>query len=115
VASDNSLLGATITVAGLLSGADMVGALKTAPESDAYLLPAAAFNDDGVTLDGMGLSEIADGAGRENVVATDDVVGSVLDLTGGAVRDAATTNRAAPGNTTRGRESRGRIASEEER
>jgi putative radical SAM enzyme (TIGR03279 family) len=105
VASDNSLLGPAITVAGLLSGADMVGALKEAPESDAYLLPAAAFNDDGVTIDGKSLSEIADGAGRENVVATDDVVGSVLDLTG----------QAAPNDTTRGRESRGRIPSEEGR
>ncbi len=115
VASDNSLLGPTITVAGLLSGADMVGALKRAPESDAFLLPAAAFNDDGVTLDGMDLSEIADGAGRENVVATHDIVRSVLDLTGGAVPDAATTNRAASDNTTRGREPRGRIPSEEGR
>jgi len=115
VASDNSLLGPTITVAGLLSGADMVGALKRAPESDAYLLPAAAFNDDGVTLDGMGLSEIADGAGRENVVATDDIVRSVLDITGGPVRDATTGNRAVKDNTTRGRESRGRIPSEEGR
>jgi hypothetical protein len=55
-------------------------------------LPAAAFNDDGVTLDGMGLSEITEGAGRENVVVTDDIVGSVLNSRGGAVRDAATTN-----------------------
>jgi len=94
VASDNSLLGPTITVAGLLSGADMVGALKRAPESDAYFLPAVAFNDDGVTLDGMSLSEITTGAKRENVVATNDVVGSVLDITGGAARDAAATNRA---------------------
>jgi putative radical SAM enzyme (TIGR03279 family) len=94
VASDNSLLGPTITVAGLLSGADMVGALKRAPESDAYFLPAVAFNDDGVTLDGMSLSEITTGAKRENVVATDDVVGSMLDITGGAARDAAAANRA---------------------
>ena len=93
----------------------MVGALKRAPESDAYFLPAVAFNDDGVTLDGMSLSEITDGAGRENVVATDDIVESILDITGGAVRDAATTNRAASDNTTRGREPRGRIPSEEGR
>jgi len=72
----------------------MVGALKRAPESDAYFLPAVAFNDDGVTLDGMSLSEITTGAKRENVVATNDVVGSVLDITGGAARDAAATNRA---------------------
>ena len=115
VASDNSLLGSTVTVAGLLSGADMADALKKAPESDAFLLPAAAFNEDGVTIDGMSLSEIADGAGRENVVATDDVVGSVLDLRGGAPPGAATTNSAAPGNVARGRESRGRIQSEEGR
>ncbi|MCJ7818990.1 MAG: DUF512 domain-containing protein [Syntrophales bacterium] len=113
VASDNSLLGPTITVAGLLSGADMIDALKRAPESNAYLLPAAAFNEDSVTIDGMSLSEIADGTGRENVVATDDIVGSVLNITGGAVRDAATAKRAVSNNTTRGRESGGRIPSEE--
>ena len=115
VASDNSLLGPTVTVAGLLSGADMVEALRRAPESHAYLLPDAAFNEHGVTIDGMSLSEIADGSGRENVVATDDIVASVLDITGGAVRGAATTSRAASGNTTRGRESRGRIPPEEGR
>jgi len=103
VASDNSLLGPTITVAGLLSGADMIDALKRAPESDACLLPAAAFNEDGVTIDGMTEDEIANGAARKNVVATDDIVASVLDITNGAVRGAATAGRAPSDNTTRGR------------
>ncbi|MFH1689488.1 MAG: DUF512 domain-containing protein [Candidatus Eisenbacteria bacterium] len=93
VTSDNSLLGPTVTVAGLLPGADMVGALKKARESDAFFLPGAAFNEDGVTLDGMNLSEIADAAGRENVVATDDVVEAILDLRDGAIpRNAASDN-----------------------
>jgi putative radical SAM enzyme (TIGR03279 family) len=82
VASPNGLLGPTVTVAGLLSGADMVDALKSAPESDAFLLPGAAFNEDGVSLDGMTPPEIAAAAGRKNVTATDDLVGSILNLAG---------------------------------
>jgi len=84
VGSDNGLLGPSITVAGLLSGADLVEALKRAPEASAFLVPDVAFNEDGVTLDGMNLNEIAVEAGRENVVATDDIVGSILELTGRA-------------------------------
>ena len=86
VASDNSLLGPAVTVAGLMPGADMVDLLKRSPKSDAFLLPGAAFNADGVTLDGMNRHERAGAAGRENVVATDDVVGALLQLTRGADR-----------------------------
>ena len=99
VATDNSLLGPTITVAGLLSGADMVGALKEAPESDAFLLPDVAFNDDGVTIDDMDPSKIADRAGRENVMVTDDVVESVLNLMGQAAAGDATPRREPRGPT----------------
>jgi putative radical SAM enzyme (TIGR03279 family) len=92
VASDNSLLGPTVTVAGLVPGADMIDVLKRSTESDAFLLPGAAFNDDGVTLDGMNLSEIADAAGRENVLATDDIVGAILELTSGAAPESAASD-----------------------
>ena len=67
-----------------MPGADMVETLKASPPSDVFLLPGAAFNEDGVTLDGMSPGEIAGAAGRENVMATDDIVRSVLELTGGA-------------------------------
>ncbi|HYW68795.1 MAG TPA: DUF512 domain-containing protein [bacterium] len=80
VASPNGLLGPSVTVAGLLSGADMAEALRSAPESDAYLLPGAAFNEDGVSLDGMTPPQISNAAGRDNVAATEDVVGSILSL-----------------------------------
>lgn len=91
VASDNSLLGPSVTVAGLLPGADMADALRRSPESDAFLLPGAAFNEDGVTLDGMAVREIASAAGRENVTATDDIVEALLELTGGKASSSATS------------------------
>jgi putative radical SAM enzyme (TIGR03279 family) len=83
VASENTLLGPTVTVAGLLPGADMAETLKGATESDLYLLPAVAFNEDGVTLDGMTVGDIAGLAARGNVEATDDLVGAVLNQAGG--------------------------------
>jgi NifB/MoaA-like Fe-S oxidoreductase len=83
VASENTLLGPTVTVAGLLPGADMAETLKGATKSDLYLLPAVAFNEDGVTLDGMTVGDIAGLAARGNVEATDDLVGAVLNQAGG--------------------------------
>ncbi len=41
----------------------MVDALRRSPASDAFLLPGAAFNEDGVTLDGMSVREIAERSG----------------------------------------------------
>jgi putative radical SAM enzyme (TIGR03279 family) len=77
VASGNTLLGPSVTVAGLLSGADMAEALRGATQNDVHLLPGAAFNDDGVSLDDMTPEEVAAAAGRERVVATDDLVGAI--------------------------------------
>jgi len=76
IASPNTLFGRSVTVAGLVPGVDMVEALLRARDPDLALLPAAAFNVDGVTLDGMTAEEIASSAGR-TVVVTDDLVGAV--------------------------------------
>jgi NifB/MoaA-like Fe-S oxidoreductase len=89
-ACENSLLGPTVTVAGLLSGADMADAIRAAGPSDAYLLPSAAFNDGGLTLDGMTLCDIARASGRDRVTATDDLVGAVLELAGSRRREERT-------------------------
>jgi putative radical SAM enzyme (TIGR03279 family) len=72
--ASNRLLGPGVTVAGLLAGADMVAAIAALPPSDLTLLPRAAFNENEVTLDGRTVSEIGERAGRENVVATDDII-----------------------------------------
>ena len=84
VACNNTLLGPAVTVAGLLPGADMVRGLRGSPDADVFLLPGVAFNENRVTLDGMSPNEIRDRSRRHNLVVTDDIVGSVLDLASGA-------------------------------
>ncbi|MBD3367877.1 MAG: DUF512 domain-containing protein [Candidatus Eisenbacteria bacterium] len=75
---ENRLLGRSVTVAGLLSGADLVRGLSQAPEAGLYLLPGEAFNADGVTLDGMTVAEIAQAGGRRPVEASVDLVRAIL-------------------------------------
>lgn len=55
----NSLLGESITVAGLLAGRDILRALESAEPADFYLLPASALNDDGYFLDDLHLDQIS--------------------------------------------------------
>jgi len=57
-AVDNRLLGESVTVAGLLSGRDILAALHGAEKADVYLLPAAAVNQDGKFLDDITLEEV---------------------------------------------------------
>jgi NifB/MoaA-like Fe-S oxidoreductase len=81
---ENRFLGATVTVAGLLSGTDLARALREdAPEAGLYLLPAEAFNADGLTLDGMTVDDIARRAGRSPVEASGDLVRSLIEHAGG--------------------------------
>ncbi len=61
---DNGFLGETVTVAGLLSGRDVVEALKSVSNKMA-LLPDVMFNDDGLTLDDFTLEDIAKFSGIE--------------------------------------------------
>jgi putative radical SAM enzyme (TIGR03279 family) len=74
----NTLLGASVTVAGLLPGSDLARSLPRAGAFDLVLLPGEAFNENGLTLDGMTAGEIA--GGRRDVVATRDAVAALLDL-----------------------------------
>jgi putative radical SAM enzyme (TIGR03279 family) len=76
----NTLLGPTVTVAGLVPGRDMARALRAAEPADLALLPGEAFNEDGVTIDGMTVEDIAAAAGRENVAASRDIVSALTDL-----------------------------------
>jgi putative radical SAM enzyme (TIGR03279 family) len=73
----NDVLGATITVAGLLMGADLVRALHGHP-ADVTVLPRIAFDHpDGITLDDRTPAMIARALGRP--VALADALGDVLD------------------------------------
>ena len=90
LAVENTLLGPTVTVAGLLGGPDMARALAGAAPSDLTLLPGEAFTEDGLTIDGMTVETIARETGRENVIASTDIVGAILEHAG---RDGEETRR----------------------
>jgi len=77
VAAENELLGPSVTVAGLLSGADMARAVRSARPRGLVLLPGEAFNDAGLGLDGMTVEDIARESGADHVVSTQDLVGAI--------------------------------------
>jgi len=58
-AIENQFFGERITVAGLLTGRDVIEQLRGQDLGERLLLPAAMFNRDGLTLDGMTIGEIA--------------------------------------------------------
>ncbi len=49
----NSLFGPTTTTAGLLVGADVLGALRDRHDVDLALIPAETINEDGIFLDDL--------------------------------------------------------------
>jgi putative radical SAM enzyme (TIGR03279 family) len=79
LAVENELLGPRVTVAGLLSGRDLVRGLAAEPRSGLALVPAEAFNEDGLTIDGMTLEEIGEAAGRASVRAARDIIDALID------------------------------------
>lgn len=64
VAVRNRLFGASVNVAGLLGGAELVAALRGALPFELAVVPPEMLNADRVTLDGMDLEEIARRLGR---------------------------------------------------
>jgi len=58
-AVENRFFGEHITVAGLLTGRDVVEQLRGGDLGERLLLPAAMFNRDGLTLDGITLEDIS--------------------------------------------------------
>ncbi len=73
----NHLLGETVTVAGLLAGADIAAAIRDARTSDLFVLPGEAFNADGLTLDGSTIADIRGSAGTEHIEVSGDLVTTV--------------------------------------
>ncbi|MBN1901220.1 DUF512 domain-containing protein [Candidatus Sumerlaeota bacterium] len=66
----NKLLGAGVTVSGLMAGRDIVHAIKTHPNFDLYILPENCLNPDGVLLDDLTPSDIQKQTGRRIFVAS---------------------------------------------
>ena len=69
VAVENRYFGPTVTVAGLLAGADVARDVGKCRAGDLVLLPADALNADGLFIDGMALAEV-EAALSPAVVAT---------------------------------------------
>lgn len=70
VAVENKFFGEMVTVAGLLTGKDIIDALKGRRLGDVVVIPAACLKeDDGVLLDGMMLADLEEGLGTRVVSA----------------------------------------------
>ncbi|MFO7654227.1 MAG: DUF512 domain-containing protein [Candidatus Krumholzibacteriia bacterium] len=71
---ENTLFGTPVTVAGLLSGADLRRALLALPAEPrrTVALPARVFNSDGLTLDDLTVEQIAAGTPHRVVVPPDE-------------------------------------------
>jgi len=74
---ENTLFGSEVTVAGLLSGKDMVSAAG-AVESDLTLVPAEAFNQDGLTIDDMSLPDVAAAARAGEMRLSYDIIDALV-------------------------------------
>jgi NifB/MoaA-like Fe-S oxidoreductase len=70
VSITNCFFGETVTVAGLLTGQDVVAQLQGRELGDVVVLPAAMFGGpEGQSLDGMWPQEIGEALEREVVLA----------------------------------------------
>ncbi len=67
LAVKNNFFGDTVTVAGLLTGRDVVRALKNA-RRELVVVPDVMFNDDGLTIDDLTVDDIAKRSGKEVLV-----------------------------------------------
>ena len=56
---ENRYFGSSVTIAGLLSGADILRTVSGCTSGDLVLLPGEALNDGGLFIDGVALSEVA--------------------------------------------------------
>lgn len=85
VAVRNRLLGETVSVAGLLAGADVAEAVRNdaGGAGGPYLVPACAVNDDGLFLDDLTLGDVARSAGADVRLVSCDaarLVSAVADI-----------------------------------
>ncbi len=79
IAVENRFLGRSVTVAGLLSGDDLIRALRQERPDGLTLLPGEAFNTEGLTIDGMTLRDIAAATGLDRLARAHDIVDAIAD------------------------------------
>ena len=76
----NRFFGETVSVAGLLAGADIAGALEGGQGDDIVLLPAEALNGDGFFIDGLPLERLAARLAPARVVTGYEVTAALSGL-----------------------------------
>ncbi len=81
-AVENTLLGESVTVAGLLSGLDLLRAARRSAGTDVYLLPGSALNVDGFFLDDLSLAEIKQELAPAAVIAARNPADALRQLAG---------------------------------
>jgi hypothetical protein len=85
----NHFFGGNVSVAGLLTGADIAAALGAEEDQAVYLLPAAIANRDGLLLDDVPCAELGIRSGREVRLISCDARGlldALRDLAAGSPR-----------------------------
>jgi putative radical SAM enzyme (TIGR03279 family) len=76
----NTFLGESVTVSGLLTGADILETVKDVRENEILLLPPNCLNDDGLFLDDMTVEALNRHLRTKFVVGSSDIIGTVLDV-----------------------------------
>ncbi len=80
VAVENRFFGETVTVAGLLAGADVRDALGAGREGDVVLLPGEALNADRLFIDSVPLAELEAALAPARVVAGHEITAALRSL-----------------------------------
>lgn len=78
LAVENRYFGGNVTVTGLLTGLDIVDAIRDHGAKGEYCLPDVIFNADGITLDDMTLRDIAQHSGAHIRLVSSDPAGLLL-------------------------------------
>ena len=76
----NEFFGELVTVAGLLSGRDMLAAVSDAEPSDLILLPREALNADELFIDSFSLAEFRDTVAPAQVIPAFDLIEALGEL-----------------------------------
>ena len=76
----NRFFGETVTVAGLLAGADIARAFEGGERDDIVLLPAEALNRDGIFIDSLPLDHVAARLAPARVVTGHEVTAALSGL-----------------------------------
>ena len=78
---ENGYFGPSVTIAGLLAGADILDGVRDPGQGDLVLLPGTALNDDACFIDGVALSAVADRLAPARVRAGHDLVETLMGAT----------------------------------